>query len=448
MKRHGHLFDRLVSFENLLAAAGTARRGKRFKANTARFEYQLEPELLTLQDELRSRTYRPGPYRTFTIREPKARLISAAPYRDRVVHHALCRVIEPIFERTFVKDSYACRVGKGTHLAVEVFQRHARRHPYVLKCDITKYFPSMDHAILFELLARKLKDARVLWLIRTIIDASNEQEWVCRHFPGDDLFTPVTRPKGIPIGNLTSQFFANVYLNGFDHFVKEDLCCSAYLRYCDDFVVFGDDKRALWAIKEAMGSYLVRLRLALHPRKCQVLPTRDGVDYLGYRVFPTHRRLRATTAKRSIRQLRRKARHCLRGTLPVGRFLQSLASWLGHAQHADTSGLRREVMGDLVALIGDRVPLGEDFSGKGWAGHGRSARRLLEQQTAERAISEPEQQYADETERQQRLPVREDSAVGDNRSARVSWAGAQESVPGGVYRPVPVLDAGSLAPAK
>lgn len=145
MKRHGQLFNRLVSFENLLAAAAAARRGKRFTRNVARFDFSLEQELFSLQAELRSRTYRPGPYHTFTIREPKARLISAAPYRDRVIHHALCRVIEPIFERTFIKDSYACRVAKGTHLAVEEFSRHARRDPYVLKCDIATYFPSVDH---------------------------------------------------------------------------------------------------------------------------------------------------------------------------------------------------------------------------------------------------------------------------------------------------------------
>ena len=446
MKRHGRLFGRLVSFENLLGAAQDSRRGKRLKPNTARFDFNLEHELLTLQRDLLAHTYRPGPYHTFTIREPKTRLISAAPYRDRVVHHALCRVIEPIFERTFVKDSYACRVGKGTHLAVEEFQRHARRYPYVLKCDIAKYFPSIDHALLFDLLARKLKDQEVLWLIRTIIEASNEQESVCRHFEGDDLFTPLTRRKGIPIGNLTSQFFANVYLDGFDHFLKEELRCRAYLRYCDDFVVFGDDKAGLWAIKEAMGEYLARLRLTLHPRKCHVLPTRNGVDFLGYRVWPTHRRLRATTAKRCIRRLRGKARHCLEGTLPAERFLQSLASWLGLALHADTYGLRRAVMRNLVEFVGERVPLGPGFSGKGQADTGGDPWRVVEQQCEQPAIREPEQQQPDEPEQQQRVPLCEDSAIGGCRSARVSWAVAQESERGGVYRPVPALE-GACAPS-
>lgn len=379
MKRHGHLFEQLVSFENLLAAAQAARRGKRFKANVAQFDFDLERELFALQQELRSQTYRPGPYRTFTIREPKARLISAAPYRDRVVHHALCRVIEPIFDRTFIRDSYACRVGKGTHLAVDEFAQHARRFQYVLKCDLAKYFPSIDHEILVGLLARKIKDPLVLWLIRAIVDASNEQEFVCRHFDGDDLFSPIERRRGIPIGNLTSQFFANVYLNGFDHFVKERLRCAAYLRYCDDFVVFGQDKRALGTVKAAMGEYLAGLRLTLHPRKCQVWPTQTGVDFLGYRVFPTHRRLRATTAKRAIRRLRAKAWACVRGALSLDRWRQSWASWLGHAQHADTYGLRRAVAQDLAARWGGRVSLGDFPGGKGRAVYGCDSRRVVEQ---------------------------------------------------------------------
>lgn len=274
------------------------------------------------------------------------------------MHHALCRIIEPIFDRTFIKDSYACRVGKGTHLAVEEFSRYARRYRFVLKCDIAKYFPSIDHEILVDLLGRKIKDPRVSWLIGVIVDASNEQEFVCRHFDGDDLFSPLARRRGIPIGNLTSQFFANVYLDGFDHFMKERLRCAAYLRYCDDFVVFGDETRDLWAVKKAMGDYLAGLRLTLHPRKCQVMPTRGGADFLGYRVFPTHRRLRATTAKRAIRRLRAKAWACARGVLSADRWRQSLASWQGYAQHADTYGLRRAVLGGLVTRCGEGGSLG------------------------------------------------------------------------------------------
>jgi retron-type reverse transcriptase len=164
MKRVGNLWETLVSFPNLLRAALKARRGKRHRPNVARFEQELERELCRLQAELRQQIYRPGPYHTFILQETKPRLISAAPFRDRVVHHALCQVLEPIFEPAFVFDSYACRKGKGTHAAVDRFTSFARRYPYVLKCDVQKYFPSVDHGILEELLAHKIKDVRVLWL--------------------------------------------------------------------------------------------------------------------------------------------------------------------------------------------------------------------------------------------------------------------------------------------
>jgi retron-type reverse transcriptase len=178
MKRFGNLWERIISFENLLMAAHAAARGKRFKPGIARFFFNLEPELLRLQEELSSKTYCPGPYRTFTIYEGKARQISAAPFRDRLVHHALTGILEPIFERSFIHDSYACRKGKGTHAAVDRCQGFARRFRYVLKADVRKYFPSIDHAILKRLVARKIKDPNVLWLVGRIIDHSNPQESV------------------------------------------------------------------------------------------------------------------------------------------------------------------------------------------------------------------------------------------------------------------------------
>jgi retron-type reverse transcriptase len=251
MKSHSNLYESICAFENLLQGASKAQRGKRFKASTARFNFFLERELLTLQNELLTQRYRPGAYTTFTIREPKTRLISAAPYRDRVVHHALCNVIEPLFERTFIYDSYACRQAKGTHAAVERFSRFCRQYRDIFKADLAQYFPSIDHDILFAILSRTIRDRRTRWLIRQIIDASNPQPPVLHYFPGDDLFMPITRRKGLPIGNLASQLFANIYLNGFDHFVKETLRCRAYIRYCDDFVVFSDDKQALRAHQPA-----------------------------------------------------------------------------------------------------------------------------------------------------------------------------------------------------
>lgn len=175
MKSHTNLYESICTFENLLEAAHKAQRGKRFKASTARFNFFLERELLTLQDELLTQCYRPGAYTTFTIREPKTRLISAAPYRDRVVHHALCNVIEPLFERTFIYDSYACRQGKGTHATVQRFSRFCRQYRYVFKADLAQYFPSIDHDILFAILSRTIRDRHTRWLIRQIIDASNPQ---------------------------------------------------------------------------------------------------------------------------------------------------------------------------------------------------------------------------------------------------------------------------------
>ena len=223
MKRHGNLWPQLISFQHLLRASQKAKRGKRFRPSVANFEFRLEPELWRLQDELANKTYRPGNYRSFYIYEPKKRLISAAPYRERIVHHALTGILEPIFEPTFIHDSYACRQGRGTHAGVDRCQQFARQFRYVLKTDIRKFFPSLDHEILKKLIARKIKDLGVLWLAGLIIDDSNLQEPMQDWFPGDDLFTPAERRRGIPIGNQTSQFFANVYLNPLDHFVKEQL---------------------------------------------------------------------------------------------------------------------------------------------------------------------------------------------------------------------------------
>lgn len=344
MKTWNNLFARITSFENLLLAARRARQGKRLKPGTATFDLELEGNLLRLQEELQSHTWQPGGYFTFEIYEPKKRLISAAPYRDRVVHHALCNVIEPLFDQIFIHDSYANRQDKGTHRAVDRLTQFCRRNRYVLKCDIRKYFPSIDHEILCEQIARKIKDQETLWLARCIIDSSNPQEPVCDYFPGDDLFTPHTRRKGLPIGNLTSQFFANIYLNGFDHFVKESLGCHCYIRYVDDFVVLAEDKGFLHGVKEAMGGYLERLRLRLHPTKCQVFPVTQGIDFLGYRVYPDHRRLRRENAVYFRRRLKHLQKDYRDGRIDLERVSRSIQSWVAHVSHADTYGLRRAVL--------------------------------------------------------------------------------------------------------
>ncbi|HEX5273207.1 MAG TPA: RNA-directed DNA polymerase, partial [Gemmataceae bacterium] len=328
-RRHDNLWAELTGFRNLLRAFEQARRGKRRHENVAAFEVELERELFRLQDELRGKTYAPGPYRTFQICEPKPRLISAAPFRDRVVHHALCRVLVPIFEPTFLGDSYACRVGKGTHAAVDRFVAFARRCRYVLKCDVAKYFPSIDHEILKGQIARKVTDRDVLWLANRIIDASNAQEEVREWFPGDDLFAPGGRRRGLPLGNQTSQFFANVYLSPLDHFIKEVLRAPCYLRYVDDFLLLSDDKGWLAEARERCREFLAGLRLRLHPRKAAVSRVADGTRLLGYRVWPTHRLLPRANVTRMRRRLRRLR---ARGDLKRPAARAALAGWWGHAR--------------------------------------------------------------------------------------------------------------------
>jgi len=347
MKRYGGLYEKIISFENLYWASKSARMGKKSKQSCATFEMNVEDELIALHKELHAKNYQPGSYREFTIYERKPRKISAAPYRDRVVHHALCQVIEPIFERAFIHDSYACRPGKGTHRAVDRFTEFARRNRYVLKTDIRKYFPSIDHEILFERIARKIKCRDTLGLIKLIIETSNPQEEITTHYPGDDLFTPLEHRRGIPIGNLTSQFFANIYLDGFDHYVKEILHCGAYIRYVDDIVVFDDNKKRLWAIRQVMEEYLSKLRLSLHPVKTIVVPVTEGVDHLGYRVYPDRRRLRKDNIVRFHRRIRKMQDDYTTGRVTLHDVNARVQSWLGHAKHADTYLLREKIFSSI-----------------------------------------------------------------------------------------------------
>jgi len=344
MKRFGNLWQQIASFENLLLAARKAQRGKRFFEDVAAFNFSVERELLTLQRELQTKQYQPGPHKTFAIIDPKPRLISAAPYRDRVVHHALCNIIEPIFDRTFISDSYACRVGKGTHAAVDRLTQFIRRSRYVLKCDIRKYFPSIDHEILKEMIRRKIKCPDTLWLIDLIIDHAGGYEDATFLFPGDDLFTSHERRRGLPIGNLTSQLFANLYLNDFDHWAKEKAGAAQYIRYMDDFVTVGDDKAWLHDLKDAMAERLASFRLKLHPSKCTVFPAASGAEFLGYVVFPEHRRLRSGNLKLLRKKMRNLQDSYASGDIELQRVEASIRSWIAHASHADTWGLRKDVL--------------------------------------------------------------------------------------------------------
>lgn len=349
MKRHKRLYGEICSFENIVLAARKAQRGKRFTPAAMRFNRDLESELTRLQQELQAQTYRPGPFRVFEVHDPKPRVISAAPFRDRVVHHAYCNVVEPIFDRTFIHGSYACRPGKGTHAAVDALTRFMQDSDYVLKCDIRRYFASVDHAILKALVRRKIGCPSTLWLTDLLIDHCAPLGQAVEYFLGDDLLTPLERPTGLPVGNQTSQFFANVYLNGLDHFVQEELGFRRYIRYVDDFVVLADDKERLWAVRDAVVAYLGScLRLRLHPAKVSVTPAPAGVDFLGYRVFPSHRLLRRTSGIRFQRRLRAMQQQYQDGKIPLERVGVRVASWLGHARHADTYGLSTAILDRAV----------------------------------------------------------------------------------------------------
>ena len=348
MKRFGNLWPEVTSFENLRQAARQAQQGKRYRPNVLAFNFNLEGELLQLQTELRQKTYCPGAYKTFVIRDPKSRLISAAPYRDRVVHHALCNVIIPLIERTFIHDTYANRIGYGTHRALNRFTDFARSSRYVLQCDVRKYFPSIDHAILKGALRQKIKCPDTLWLIDVIIDGSNDQGEDVEHFPGDTLLTPLQRRKGLPIGNLTSQFFANVYLNGFDHFVKEQLKATQYLRYVDDFALFSDNRAFLKEARKAIEAYLDTLRLRLHVVKTQLFETRHGANFVGFRVLPDCIRVRNDNLQRARRRCHHLQGAYATGELSLGEVVQRLRSWEAHLLHGDTHRLRRRLFDELI----------------------------------------------------------------------------------------------------
>ena len=334
------LFASIVDFENLHRAYRDARVCKRYRSSILKFGYHLEENLLALRWELAHKIYRHGGYREFVVNDSKKRLIKAAPFRDRVVHHALCNIIEPILEPGFIYDSYACRKGKGTHAAIlrlEYFIKSLRSGTrirekergrgnapyalpvtcakvYYLKCDISKFFDNIDGGILSGLLEKKIKDASVLWLLHEIIESN---------------------PRGIPIGNLTSQLFANVYLNELDHFVTRELCERYYLRYMDDFLILGTDKKHLRKIKEVITIFLHdHLHLTMHLKKAEIFPIDRGIDFLGYVLRDGKRFLRKSTVKRFVKKRRRYAAMVKRGKITEDFFESAVASWRGYASFA------------------------------------------------------------------------------------------------------------------
>ncbi|MGH8009938.1 MAG: reverse transcriptase domain-containing protein, partial [Candidatus Binatia bacterium] len=343
MKTAKQLFPQGTAFANLCQAFHDASHGKRTKPEVQDFAYHLEERLWEIKHELEAGRYVWGGYRPFWIYDPKKRLIKAASFRDRVVHHALYNILEPLWERSYIRDTYACLSGRGTLAAVRRYEECIRQvagRGYVLKCDISQYFASVDHAVLQALLRRKLRDETILPLLDSLVKT------------GD-----VGGGKGMPIGNLTSQLFANLYLDPCDHFVKEQLG-RQYIRYMDDFVIVGRQKRELWEVLAAAREFLwQRLRLSLNPRRTAVLPLVQGVDFLGYVIYPGgDKRIRRRNVVNFRRRLAKLAEGHTQGEVTFAHARSSLASWLGLAKPAGAFRLsRRLFLEHDVRNIGKRL---------------------------------------------------------------------------------------------
>lgn len=331
-----NLYSQILTFENLYSAYLKARRNKRYKRDVLLFSANLEENLIGLQNELIHKTYEPGRYREFYVFDPKTRLVLAAPFKDRVLHHALCNVIEPIFDRGFIDQSYACRSGRGTLAGIEQTAKYInkaiRRHNqvYCFKADISKYFQSINHNILKRLIRKKISCSDTLWLIDKIIDST----------VGDGDVNPV----GLPVGNLTSQLFANVYLNELDQRMKHYHKTRFYIRYMDDFIVIHCDKKYLHALWADTALWLNdQLALRLNP-KTTVFPITQGVDFLGCRIWHNRRILRKGSVKRIKRIVKKFEREYEAGNIRVEKIRSVMASWYGHAKRADVPGLRQKIL--------------------------------------------------------------------------------------------------------
>lgn len=330
MKIYKNLYPLIISAENLFAAWEVFKSDKRNKPDVAEFEQKVEQHIFQLRRDLRDKTYKHGPYYGFWIHDPKRRRIHKATVRDRVLHHAIFRIINPVFEPTFIPTSFSCRVGKGTHKGVESVRdmlraesKNGAKQCWVLKCDIRKFFDSVDHSVLLGVLKRRVGDVDAFGLLKKIVESYS-----------------TTEGKGIPIGNLTSQMFANIYMGEFDHFVKHSLRVKRYARYTDDFVAVSTDKKYLENLLPPMRDFLKeRLKLELHPQKVTIRKYRQGADFLGYVVLPHNIAVRTRTKKRMFRKMAERVAAYQSGTISKAAMEGALSSYLGVLSHADAHEL-------------------------------------------------------------------------------------------------------------
>ncbi len=336
MKRYDHLFEKIVTFDNLLLAAKKAARGKKDKRAVSDFLFHLENEIISLQEELVSGNYRPRPYTLFEIREPKVRKICSSEFRDRVVHHAICNFVEPVLERKAIHDSYACRVGKGAHKAVLCCQGHTQRFKYFLKCDIRKFFETIEHQCIKVRLRRIFKDKKLLDLMDIIIDHA---------VPGN------IQGRGLPIGNLTSQHFANYLMGELDHFIKDRQGIKGYVRYMDDFISFSDDKASLHLLLEKVDRFVKEeIKLELKPKATLIAPVTQGISFLGFRVYPHLIRLKRENLIRLRKTVRKKENLYMEGRIKEIDLTRSMSSVIGHVSHVNSTLERRRIFEKSLSL--------------------------------------------------------------------------------------------------
>ncbi|MDO8517615.1 MAG: reverse transcriptase domain-containing protein [Nanoarchaeota archaeon] len=340
MKTYNKLYDKICLINNLANAWREARKGKTKKIYVIEFEQNTKENLLKLREELLNQTYKPQPLKTFTLRDPKTRRISKSAFIDRIVHHALVRVIEPIFDKTFIYDSCANRKGKGNLFALNRFDLFKRKvtnnlksEAFCLKADIKHYFQEVSREVLLKVIKKKLSDERVLWLIEQIIKNYQSEK----------------TDKGMPLGNLTSQFFANIYLNELDYFVKHKLRVKYYIRYVDDFVILHKSKEQLEEWKIKIDEFLKQeLKLELHKEKSKIIPLSHGIDFVGFRNFYHFKLLR----KRNIRKIFIKIEKYKREEISKEKMLECFHGWDAYAKWANSYNLRRKIVEkiDLINL--------------------------------------------------------------------------------------------------
>lgn len=325
MKRVNHLLPLITDMDNLRLAFWKAGKGKRHAANVLAYQNELEENLWQLRQQIQRAQVQVGEYRYFTIYEPKQRQICAAAFGEQVLHHTLMNVCHPYFDRKLIYDTYACRKGKGTYAALDRAQAYTRRYAWFLKLDVKQFFASIHHDVLKRQLARVFKELQLLSMFYQVIDSFSSEE-----------------NRGLPIGNLTSQYFANHYLSSLDHYIKQELRIPAYVRYMDDLVLWSHEKGELLAAKQAIEQYVSNsLRLAL--KAPQLNRTRLGLPFLGYRLFPFHRRLLQKSKVRFLRKAQNSYQRWAEGCWTAQQAQDHLLPLLAFTQHANAEGLRRKV---------------------------------------------------------------------------------------------------------